>query len=493
MKKINLILIALLVILSSCVDEPIDFELFGTLKGQVIHAETLEPMPNVSVTTNPATTTVLTDENGYFDLGEVLANAYSVQADFDGFLRELEAVTVSDGNETNVILKMTVQSSDNTAPTMPTPIFPEDGAIWTSNKLTLSWFSTDSDDEDELLFDVLLFDNGMANPSYLLENSADTSIEISGLEYGQTYFWQVIAKDDFHDPIYSPVWHFSTRPFPDHRFFYAKEENGIYNVFSSDGEGDVLQLTNGTASSWRPRLNGQRDQIAFISNAGIEPHLYLMDRNGNNVSKVTTISVATYNNFEADYCWSPDGTKLLYMHFDRLYLVNKDGTGLVEFAKAPAGEMFAEVCWSGVTDKIAVRTVGSYSYESKIYLMNSFGQITSTIVEDSPGTTEGPIFSINGRKILYTHDVSEFESPDGRQLDTQIFLLDLDSGQTTNLSGNKPAGSNDLEPRFSSTGAFIIFTNVENDGNTPKNIYYMDLNGDNRTLLFENAEMPEWQ
>jgi TolB protein len=125
--------------------------------------------------------------------------------------------------------------------------------------------------------------------------------------------------------------------------------------------------------------------------------------------------------------------------------------------------------------------------------MNSFGQITETIVEDLPGTTEGPVFSINGRKILYTHDVSEFESPDGRQLDTHIFMMDLESGGIIDLSGNKPVGSNDLEPRFSSTGAFIIFTNMENDGNTPKNIHYMDLEGNNRTLLFENAEMPEWQ
>jgi TolB protein len=408
-------------------------------------------------------------------------------------LRELEAVTVSEGNETEVILKMELQISDNSPPTMPQPIFPTDGEIWTSNPLTLTWSSHDVDDSDELTFDVLLFDNGMTNPTYLLQNSPDTSVELTHLEYGKTYFWQVIAKDDFNDPVNSSVWHFSTRPFPDHRFFYANSENGVYNVFSSDGEGDVLQLTNGTASSWRPRMNAQRDRIAFISNAGIEPHLYTMDRNGNDVVKVTNISIASYNDFELDYCWSPDGTKLLYMHFDRLYLINKDGTGLVEFAEAPAGEMFAEVVWSGVTDKIAVRTVGSYSYESKIYLMNSFGQITETIVEDLPGTTEGPVFSINGRKILYTHDVSEFESPDGRQLDTHIFMMDLESGGIIDLSGNKPVGSNDLEPRFSSTGAFIIFTNMENDGNTPKNIHYMDLEGNNRTLLFENAEMPEWQ
>jgi TolB protein len=69
----------------------------------------------------------------------------------------------------------------------------------------------------------------------------------------------------------------------------------------------------------------------------------------------------------------------------------------------------------------------------------------------------------------------------------------LDSGESIDLSCDKPAGSNDLEPQFSSTGVFIIFTNMENDGNKPKNIHYMDLEGNSRTLLFENAEMPEWQ
>jgi hypothetical protein len=75
MKKYNIIIIALIVIFSSCADDPIEFELYGTLKGRVFDAETLKSMSNVSITTNPATTTVLTDLNGYFDLGEVLVQS----------------------------------------------------------------------------------------------------------------------------------------------------------------------------------------------------------------------------------------------------------------------------------------------------------------------------------------------------------------------------------------------------------------------------------
>ncbi|MEM9833176.1 MAG: hypothetical protein AAF944_21260 [Bacteroidota bacterium] len=58
---------------------------------------------------------------------------------------------------------------------------------------------------------------------------------------------------------------------------------------------------------------------------------------------------------------------------------------------------------------------------------------------------------------------------------------------------NKPAGTNDLRPRYSPDGARIIFENAPNDDPNAASIWVMDLNGDNRQLLYQNATMPHWR
>jgi TolB protein len=139
------------------------------------------------------------------------------------------------------------------------------------------------------------------------------------------------------------------------------------------------------------------------------------------------------------------------------------------------------------------QTIGSLIYEGEIYLMNSDGSDTVRIVDDLPGIIENPTFSIDGKQVMYTQDASGFDAQNGRQLDARIYILDLTSMAVVDVSGNKPAGTNDLQPRFSPNGAQIIFVNTSNEGDKVKFVYVMDVDGGNRTLLFEDAQMPNWQ
>ena len=128
-----------------------------------------------------------------------------------------------------------------------------------------------------------------------------------------------------------------------------------------------------------------------------------------------------------------------------------------------------------------------------INIYNADGSFVQQLVGDIAGSTGGAMFSIDGNYVLYTHDVSEFESPDGRQLDAHIFIKNIATGAEIDLSINKPAGTNDLDPRFSPDGSKVIFTNTNNDGISVKNILIMTIEGEGRTLLFEDAEMGEWR
>ena len=89
-------------------------------------------------------------------------------------------------------------------------------------------------------------------------------------------------------------------------------------------------------------MSPQRDKIAFIGATGVEAQIYLMDIDGTNQRQLTTIPISGYNNFELDFCFSPDGAQILYMNNSRLYTINIDGTGLRYVAEAPSEFTFTE-------------------------------------------------------------------------------------------------------------------------------------------------------
>jgi len=72
-------------------------------------------------------------------------------------------------------------------------------------------------------------------------------------------------------------------------------------------------------------------------------------------------------------------------------------------------------------------------------------------------------------------------------------LREFNNPVPIDLSFDKIPGTNDLDARFSPDGAWIIFTNTNNDGISQKDIYRMKIDGMDRELLFEDAEMPDWR
>ena len=101
---------------------------------------------------------------------------------------------------------------------------------------------------------------------------------------------------------------------------------------------------------------------------------------------------------------------------------------------------------------------------------------------------------------MYTRDVSGFNSPTGRQLDSHIFIQRVDgtgtpvdvfnTGSTNNV---KAPGTNDLTPRYSPDGYRLIFVNRVNDDLSPPELWTANLDGTGRTKLFTNAFLPDWK
>jgi len=500
MKRLNIPLLLLgLLLISSCREDTIKPTLFGSMVGTVIRDADNVAVNNAIISTTPPTSLILTDEFGRFALNDIEPGTYTIRAEKEGFAPEVESITVFEEKTANVIVKLAPDTLSNVAPSAPHSPTPADNSMDQEVEVTLEWTSSDSDRNDELRYDILLCQGNQTNCEMVGMDITENTFTLRNLSHNTVYFWQVVAKDKATE-VYSNIWSFQTKPFPNHRFVYAKLNNGKYDVFSADGEGEEIQLTFNSGSNYRPRISPDRQKIAYISNIGIEPHLFVMNRDGSNQTQVTKeVPIDGFNNFDLDFAWSPVSSQLLYMNNNMLYMVNTNGTALRSIATAPEGYTFAEVDWmfTDLGNRIIARVTGSTIYEADIFILDMQGNYLRQIFTDIPGRTGGLQFSIDGRFVLYTHDVSEFENAAGRQLDSRVFVKNLENNVTFDLSGidfrGKEAGTNDLDPRFSPDGAKIIFVNTNNDGISPRNIMTMDIDGKNRKVLFEGAEMPDWR
>ena len=490
--RILLLHCCLFALLVACKEDPIDPILFGSIEGLVLD-ENNNALDNVSISTAPPTEVVTTDGSGKFSLTNVETGNYTIRAEKSGFLSELESIKVSRDEISNVSFILNENMQDNVAPSLAFAPSPANGSEDLEISIQLRWSSYDPDQNDELTFDLLLLDPVLQTDTLIASDLSDSSFVLKDLNFGTKYYWQIITKDGQNDPVYGEVWDFRTKAFPNHRFLFVKENGGTFDIYSANENEQNLRLTSNGASNWRPRLSPDRRKIAFISNLGLEPQLYSMNRDGSDVQKLTTIGIIGPDHFELDFAWSPTNDQLIYVSNNKLYKINVNGTGLEKIAEAPSGQSFSACDWSPQGNRIAVRTTGPNNFDNEIFLLDANGVFLRKLVANTRGNTGNPQFSVDGRFILYTKDISGFESADNRQLNSQIILLDINTLAKLDLSLKKPAGTNDLEPRFSPTGAEIIFTNTDNDEVSPRNIYKMDLTGNNRSLLFKNALMPDWR
>ena len=480
--------------------------LYGSISGIVFTPDGKTPVAGASVTTNPPTSAIATDTNGEFAISKVTVGNYTVTASKTGYEPTSVAIAVGSGGTVQAVIFLSTSSSN--VPSAPTDPSPADQAADQPVSVALSWHNpaAASGNADTTRFNVYLYQSGSNITDLIASDIADTTTTVSNLRFNTTYFWQVVAKGTDTISTNGNVWSFTTMPLPDNPYVFARMVDGNYQIFSSDsGAANVVRLTNDNYRDWWPRFNPRHDVIAFTSDANVDPQIYTMNLDGSNVFQVTTVGVTGYGNNGTGFGWSPDGAYLIYGHNNNLYRINSDGSGLTLIATAPAGMNFTDCSYSPQGKKIVALAVGPNLYDSEIYLMNLDGSDTTLLVPETPGVTASPSFSIDGNKVLYTHDVSGYEDNEGRMLDSHIFEIDINTKQTFDLSANtqytgdsKPDGTNDLYPRYSPDGAYIIFENAPNTPGSQGDIWVMSssANGSNdnsRHMLIQNGAMPDWK
>lgn len=479
---------------------------FSTVRGRVLYSVDQSPVVNASVKLSPASRVVITDAAGSFRFDSVVVGSYTLQVTKTGFVTQASTVTLTADASPLLTVLLTDDQTQNRPPTAPTLVSPGVSSTAQSTSLTLKWTATDPN-RDSLTYTVLLYKPGTSSPSFSYTGLTVDTLTVSGLEYNTTYLWQVIVKDRLNTAVNGPVWSFTTGSVPDYSYVFARQINGQYQIFASNATGAMAQLTR-NGSNWRPVVSPNRQRIAFISNSSTDLQLYVMNANGTNIQQVTTVPIAGLYESDLSFSWSPDGTQLLYPSNDRLYAIRTDGTGLRAIRSAPSGRIFAGCDWTSQGDRIAARTTGTNVYDNEITTFKADGSDAKSVYTRRDGRVGNPVFSLTGRQLVFSADSSNFMSEQGRQLNANLYLVDLTTNGIINLSStqsgsggqntqtNKPVGTNDLDPRFSPNGSTVIFTNTDNTGNGPRSVYTIELNNQNsftRKLLFTNAEMPYWR
>jgi len=490
----SLLLVSSLIQLS-CSEDRIDPEITGYIKGFIKDSDTEQPVANVEVSTNPATQVLLTDENGEFVLKDIEIGEYKILINKDQYENKMLNAKVKDDDTTfvYVMLKKKESTTSTSPPEFTDNFYPASGSTNIPTTVNLSWQLKNTATEDSVKFDLILYRSNSQTHSKIATNVRDTSFQVKGLNYHTVYYWQIIAKNQEGDTTHSEVQNFKTIPIPEAAFFYTKKIDGNYEIMGYNLEsGSSARLTYNSFRDWAPKLNRTNNKIAFTSDSLVKNHIYTMSKGGKNIQKVSDIEVDGYNNYGNAFCWNDATGDIFFSHYSYLYRVNQDGTGLTNIATAPAGRHFRELDISPNGQKIIAITIGEASYTSEIYIMDIDGTNMTEVIGDMAGTIEAPSFSIDGNSILFTRDISGHEAIDGRQLNSHVFRYDFDTQDTTDLSENKPLGTNDLYPRYSNTGDKIVFVNVRNDSSTPHEIWIMNIDGTNREELVSSATLPYW-
>ncbi len=482
-----------LILLVSCSEDSLEEIQFGTVSGRVVKSGSFEPIANVKVFSNPNSSIVFTDEDGKFSMIDVVVGDYSYQAKKEGYITKFEAATVTNGANTELVFELELSTSENRPPDTPVLVSPADNATNQNIQVNLTWTATDPDD-DALTYQVILKND--ANPNEVIYSDiTDTSFQLTNLVYGVKYFWQVTASDGINDLVYSSIKSFTTINFPTTRYLYVKKIGQNNVIFTSDDNGNEIQLTDSATNSWRPRKNNQSNKIAFIRSNGAQNHIYIMNPDGTNAFKVTSsVPIAGFNSDYINFSWNTNGSQIIYPNFDRLYRINSNGSGLTQVYQTTGGKLISECDWSFDGTKIALKTNNLSGYTAEVFVISSTGTFLTQVITPVSGAVGGLNFSVSGQKLLFTRDISGFENANYRQLDTRIFQHVFSTGTTSEISTQKPPGTVDLDVRYSPNEAEVIFVNTSNDFLSTRYIQKYEIGTlESRETLFVGATMPDWE
>ncbi len=219
------------------------------------------------------------------------------------------------------------------------------------------------------------------------------------------------------------------------------------------------------------KLTGQSgifaSRIAYITKSGKRYALQVADADG-----YSPQTVVSSNEPLISPSWSPDGTKLAYVSFEKkkpIIFVQSLTSGSREILANYKGNNSAPA-WSPDGSKLAI--VLTYGDNSQIYTISANGGGLKQVTKSSAIDTE-PAFSPDGSQIYFSSDRG------GRP---QIYKVSANGGSASRVTFE---GSYNVSPRFSPDGKSLAY--IRNDGGKFK-VAMQDLASGQVQILSEGSQ-----
>ncbi len=226
---------------------------FGVIVGSVTDSVSSTPLAGVTITTEPATETVITDDQGSFLIADVAVGTYVVSASLEGYETASETVEVSEGVENPVGFVLAPASSTTTSTagsTTTTTVVPGVPAYQNT-----SWISTGGP-YGGLGYDVRMQPD---NPDimYVTDDGAGAFKSTDGGENWFAINNGIVPSGDAGDN-YS-VFCLTIDPNDYNRIWIGSALNS--HVYRSDDKG----------ATWEKKMTGIQEQFATFRGFAVEP------------------------------------------------------------------------------------------------------------------------------------------------------------------------------------------------------------------------------
>jgi Periplasmic component of the Tol biopolymer transport system len=486
------------VIAISCEKDPFPVSEYGRIKGVVTDGKTLTPLKGVTVSTNPGSSTAVTNDKGEYTLENVKIGTVTINAEKANYTTYSAQIEVRKDITSTANISMQQSTSTIGAVTL-TGSIPDSNAVDVKPKITISWKVTREAPLDAISYKITLKEVG-SNIEKVFNNITDTALVVQGLKFSTKYAWKVAAVFNNSVVDTSTTWTFTTMTKPNMSVFFSRSSsNGLYQIIATDPDSTYEEVIteNYEKTAFAPVAYKNQNLILFTSYYNNLPYVFGIFRDGTGVMKISPYPNMSAYSIGNGYSFYNHGNSLLYTYMDRLYAINTDGTNNRQIATAPTNRQFTNVDWCPETGKIVVRTVGPMPYESEFYTMDNDGSNMQLLIGGVTGMLETPSFSPDGKYLVYSQDVSGILDISGQEIQSHIFLKNLTDNSTpvdltSNGQSNTSNGSNDLYPRFAPDSRQIIFVNRPNLGTAIGNIYKTDIYNGGRTSVVTNGTFPFW-
>ena len=210
-----------------------------------------------------------------------------------------------------------------------------------------------------------------------------------------------------------------------------------------------------------PAANGK---IAFVRYEGGGSHIYVMNADGSQITRLTTGPV-----YDQGPSWSPDGTRIVFSRATEpsgpgdIDVVDADGGGLVQVTSGPDGD--DDPAWSPDGTEIAFSSDRGTPGVEDIFVMNADGTDVRAVTNRSAGRGgHEPSWSPDGTAIVFYRG--------GLTSLGDICTVEINSGWEENLTGDNTGP--DSHPDWSPDGSKIVF---ESSRETGDGVYVMNADG----------------